>query len=421
MRNRWFTRIVVLSLVLLLGCFGTALVDLTNGYYPTASDDAGEDVISAQGWVFVAGLGYGQYAVSRIHGAYGTLTPGSGATAWGYGIDSDPTPSPVGWAAFTPGGGNVRASSMVLSDGLLYLTGAAVQGTYTVAGFGRVGELDGAVSEVGHFSPRDKNNLGGYLGDTPGGDIVVLGDRAYVFGHGSAAHPVDDIVWVAERELDGDNTEAFGDSCGVGCRTGFATFQTTYTSMQYADTTLDADDVAYSVFRASDGTEGRIYVTSIDLGNPGSAAVSSEFQDGSGSTQLNPRAIAVQGDGKVLVAGFDGSPTASSMFIIRYDGGTPDSTFGTGGRVDLDLSTGADRISDVGIMADGKIMVVGLTGSSAFSGRLLDDGSWDTTYGTTGYKLYTPTSGSAYFSAVEVGQRVRATGGSNSDILVADL
>ncbi|MBY0275316.1 hypothetical protein K2Z84_08245 [Candidatus Binatia bacterium] len=422
MRNRWFTGLVAAAVVLLLGCFGTVLVDLSNSHYSTGSTDSGYDLVGSQGYVFVAGLGYQRYALARVHGGYGTLSPGSGATSWGYGVDTDQTASPAGWAAFTPGGSNVSASSVAFADGVFYLTGAAAGGAFLGAGFGRVAEANGAVSDVKQFSPRDKNNLGGYLGDTPGGDIFVLDDTVYVFGHGSAGTPQDDIVWVAQRELDGSNTEAFGDSCGAGCRTGFSTLITTYNSIQYADTAIDGDGVAYSVFRASDGTEGRIYVTDVDLSSPGTAAIAETFEDGSSVTQLTPRGIAVQSDGKLIVAGFDGAPSSSTMFIIRYNAdGSRDSTFGTSGRVNLDPSTGADRLNDVDVMSDGKIVVVGAAGSDAFSGRLLSDGTWDTTYSTTGYKLHTPTSGVAEFHAVRVAQRVVATGSSGADILLADL
>ncbi|MEW6269100.1 MAG: delta-60 repeat domain-containing protein, partial [Thermodesulfobacteriota bacterium] len=169
--------------------------------------------------------------------------------------------------------------------------------------------------------------------------------------------------------------------------------------------------------------EGRILVTVTDLSAPLSAGVDPLFEDG--SALFTPRAIAVQSDGKILVAGYEepASATSTVMFLSRYEAdGTPDSSFGSGGKVVWDLDTaGPDQINDIGLVTDGRIVAVGKSGSSALAALFLTNGTLDTTFSTDGYHLVTPASGSAEFHGVSVGQRIRAVGTSAGDLLVGDL
>ncbi len=67
-------------------------------------------------------------------------------------------------------------------------------------------------------------------------------------------------------------------------------------------------------------------------------------------------AIAVQSDGKIVVAGQGGS----DFGVLRYNtNGTLDKTFGKGGRVTTDFGGASDRASAVAIQPDGKIIVAG--------------------------------------------------------------
>src|SRR5205085_679167 len=101
-------------------------------------------------------------------------------------------------------------------------------------------------------------------------------------------------------------------------------------------------------------------------------------------------AVAVQPDGKVVVAGGGGSGSyvlgqsysydydGSGFAVARYNpDGTPDSTFGTGGRASVASS---DSPGAVAILPDGKILLVG--GRTAV--RYNADGTPDATFGTGG-------------------------------------
>jgi uncharacterized delta-60 repeat protein len=102
-------------------------------------------------------------------------------------------------------------------------------------------------------------------------------------------------------------------------------------------------------------------------------------------------AVAVQGDGKIVVAGF----TVFSMAdfaLARYDvNGNLDPSFGSGGKVTTDFSNSDDVVSAMAIQSDGKIVVAGamiLNGTAEFEdfalARYNTDGSLDTSFGSGG-------------------------------------
>ena len=101
------------------------------------------------------------------------------------------------------------------------------------------------------------------------------------------------------------------------------------------------------------------------------------------------RGLAVQADGKILVAG-SGTTTAGGLdvVVLRYDAdGTLDTTFSGDGIVTTSIGTGTvgDGSAAVHLQADGKIVVFG-AGTTAYGGdfavvRYNPDGSLDTTFG----------------------------------------
>ncbi len=97
------------------------------------------------------------------------------------------------------------------------------------------------------------------------------------------------------------------------------------------------------------------------------------------------QAVAIQADGKIVVAGYDGN----DFTLMRYNSdGTLDSTFDTDGKVTTDFGGGSDIGEAVAIQPDGKIVVAG----NSFTGGKYDfilarynsDGSLDTTFDTDG-------------------------------------
>jgi uncharacterized delta-60 repeat protein len=114
------------------------------------------------------------------------------------------------------------------------------------------------------------------------------------------------------------------------------------------------------------------------------------------STDLGSRfdhaeALAVQTDGKIVVAGSTQDPTQGDNFaIVRYtSGGELDTSFGDGGKVSTDFGGKADVADAVAIQSDGKIVVAGTshataTGDNIALARYTTDGKLDTGFGDGG-------------------------------------
>ncbi len=114
--------------------------------------------------------------------------------------------------------------------------------------------------------------------------------------------------------------------------------------------------------------------------------------DFGGSTD-EARAIAIQGDGKIVAAGFAlaGISNSERLFALaRYNtDGSPDTSFGSGGKVTTDFDGFAEEASAVAIQTDGKIVVAGFanipgTGFDFALARYNSDGSLDAAFGSGG-------------------------------------
>jgi uncharacterized delta-60 repeat protein len=98
-------------------------------------------------------------------------------------------------------------------------------------------------------------------------------------------------------------------------------------------------------------------------------------------------AVALQPDGKILIAGTAG-PEARLLVARLNPDGSNDAGFGQGGAVGLDFG-GNDVASAVSVQRDGKIVVAGTTsaGQDVAVARLAADGSLDAGFGTGGRRV----------------------------------
>jgi len=95
--------------------------------------------------------------------------------------------------------------------------------------------------------------------------------------------------------------------------------------------------------------------------------------------------LAIQSDGKIVVAGSNGDQEYYSQFALaRYrPNGALDLTFGQGGRVLTDLG-GFGVASDLALQPDGKLVVAGATRRRFALARYRMDGTLDPTFGRGG-------------------------------------
>jgi uncharacterized delta-60 repeat protein len=106
-----------------------------------------------------------------------------------------------------------------------------------------------------------------------------------------------------------------------------------------------------------------------------------------------PAAAALQSDGRIVViAGFDNDPAATEAFgVLRYQAnGTPDGSFGAGGRTSAAFTNFLNSPNDLALQPDGKIVVAGNAQSadgtvSEFAvARFNANGTLDSSFGAGG-------------------------------------
>ncbi|MGE3912883.1 MAG: hypothetical protein AB7K36_26230 [Chloroflexota bacterium] len=125
---------------------------------------------------------------------------------------------------------------------------------------------------------------------------------------------------------------------------------------------------------------------------PNGSLDSSFGNDGVVSTDFGgsdvPRAVALQPNGKLIVAGYANLiGNASDFALARYQpNGALDATFGNGGKVITNFG-GSDSISDIVVQQDGKLVVAGNGGQggpSVLLARYLPNGTVDGAFGSGG-------------------------------------
>ncbi len=111
---------------------------------------------------------------------------------------------------------------------------------------------------------------------------------------------------------------------------------------------------------------------------------------GPGTTTSSANAVAIQSDGKIVVAGGSSFQGVSSVLLIRFNSnGSLDTSFSGDGIVTIDVTGDAESALGVAIQADGKIVATGTTFmENAFGNimllRLNSNGTPDTTFSDDG-------------------------------------
>jgi len=155
--------------------------------------------------------------------------------------------------------------------------------------------------------------------------------------------------------------------------------------------------------------------------------------DGKVTTRFGPNsddrasALVIQPDGRIVVAGSSGPwlGSRSSFALVRYNSdGSLDTSFGGDGKVTTHAAAQStwDQASDVVLLADGRIVVVGSSDNRFALARFNSDGSLDVTFGGDGTVVTRFSPGSrdaAAAAAIQPDGRLMVVGGSEDRFALA--
>ncbi len=138
------------------------------------------------------------------------------------------------------------------------------------------------------------------------------------------------------------------------------------------------------------------------------------------STADFARAVAIDSDGKIVVAG----TSANDFAVVRYSStGSLDTSFSTDGKQTTDIgSSTTDAGNAMAIDSDGKIVVAGTSANDFAVARYNTDGSLDTTFSTDGKvttDIGSSTADAGNAMAIQSDKKIVVAGTSANDFAVA--
>ncbi|TFW19979.1 hypothetical protein E4L96_10945 [Massilia arenosa] len=227
--------------------------------------------------------------------------------------------------------------------------------------------------------------------------ILVLGDGKIAVA-GTAYNGTDRDFGITRLNADGTLDTSFNGSGTLRVPFGAATSDLATTLSIGSDGKLVLVGSSRSTTAASSGDIGVIRVN-VDGTLDTSFGAGGKVLIPVGVGEDVAGASAVLANGKILIAGSSRSGTSdtsdwdTSLIRLNADG-TLDTSFGSGGMVKTHVTDGLDRLFALAVQADGKVVVAGSTGatSNATGGmggifavfRYNADGTPDTSFGTNG-------------------------------------
>jgi uncharacterized delta-60 repeat protein len=282
-----------------------------------------------------------------------------------------------------------RALAMVLQpDGKLIVAGSASDGTTTTGALVRYlanGNLDTTFGGTGKVLPA--GSALGAVALQKDGKIITAGSVRVVVSNLNTS----DIR--ISRHLPNGSLDRTFDGDGIA-QISFDEFNTETIRrilVQPDGRILLAGDSASQMLLARLNTNGSLDPT---FGSNGRLITTL-----GGNRYSSARAIALQSDGRIVVAGVTGDTgTVVRSGLARFaSDGSADPTFGIGGRVTTVISSTGSGFNDVQIQADGKLVAGGWAGMPDNRGfalaRYRTDGSLDTGFNGTGWIAVAPGPG----------------------------
>lgn len=217
---------------------------------------------------------------------------------------------------------------------------------------------DGTLDPTFDGDGRASSSLGG-LGAALAYAAVLQPDGKIVLGGRNGTPTADADIGLARFNADGSIDGSLGSSNGYANVDVFGRWD------EIADLALDANgNILATAQVVSPAHDSRFKFTLLRFAGDG-RLLGSEVTP-IGPSDDNSRAIALQSDGRILIAGSASSSTVTDFGIVRHNpDGSLDTTFGTNGVVTVDFFNALDGANDVVVQPDGKILVVGVTRSGS--------------------------------------------------------
>ena len=273
------------------------------------------------------------------------------------------------------GAGNAEASALAVGpDGEIVLAGFSHNGThddFALVRYTTTGALDTGFGASGKVTTAAGFGVDyGYgVALQPDGKIVMVGDVT----SGAATD-----FGLTRYNPDGTVDTGFG--TGGKVTTDFNSGATDYGAV----VAVQPDGKIVVAGRSNKGTAKDFALArynpdgSLDTGFGTGGKVTTDF----GSGEDRPYAIAVQPDGKIVVAGYAYNGSDNDFALARYTSlGALDTSFDSDGKVTTALGTGNDRIRAIAVQSDGKIVAAGGIGGNFGVARYTTAGALDTTFG----------------------------------------
>lgn len=315
-----------------------------------------------------------------------------------------------------------------ISGGLDYINSVALQGDGKIVvagnGYGDGGDSDFVLARYNTDGSLDSSfdGDGKVLTDFDNYDdsargVVIQGDGKIVAAGFKSGTSYYDFA-LARYNLDGTLDISFD---------GDGKVTTPITMIDY--------DAAYAIALQADGkiiaAGYKVVVSDTDFAltryNTNGSLDTSFGGDGIVLTNIGNRndvanSVALQADGKIIVAGMSSTRLTGEFALVRYNpDGSLDTSFGTDGIVTTVFGTDYAEVTAVVVVSDGKIVAVGTSwydnNSKVALARYNPDGSLDLGFGSNG-KIVTAIGGGRRAVAIQPDGKIVVAGFDNSFTLV---
>ncbi|HQX99461.1 MAG TPA: T9SS type A sorting domain-containing protein, partial [Flavobacteriales bacterium] len=266
-------------------------------------------------------------------------------------------------------GDDIGQSIAIQPDGSIVVAGGANNGTdsdFAVARYNTDGTLDNSFSGDGKMTTDfGTDDYGRSVAIQPDGKVVVAG---------YSNNGLYSDLSLARYNTDGTLDNTFSGDGKVTTDVG------------------PYSDFGYSVAIQPDGriiVAGGYSYFAVARFNTDGTLDNSFSDDGKVTTDIGSgefgQSVAIQPDGRIVVAGYVGYGTNSEFAVVRYNmDGTLDNSFSDDGIVTTDFGTGDDYGYSVAIQPDAKIVVSGKANGDFALARYNTDGTLDNSFGVEG-------------------------------------